>query len=227
MVSFWLIFCKICSFLWKGSSTGLTKHHHCVLIWKLNWIFHGEYYHLNITVIIKSFSALNVTLNTTLIYYHNQALDKKRTFMGESMTFFWKRLLSHEIFSSIVPWVTECFLENLQNPLPPPTYLMYAPLIQQQDFSQKQSPTTSLSQINNQPSLISHQSSDTSTSSPPTNPQLEVFFRFYFNIILTLWGRSGQNGVLGVDNVCDTKTQWRSTIWIWLFETKVSLILYF
>ena len=50
--------------------------------------------------------------------------------MGGTMKYFLKKILSHEIFSSIVSWATKIFSKNLQNPpAPPPTYLMYAPLI--------------------------------------------------------------------------------------------------
>ena len=50
--------------------------------------------------------------------------------MGDAMKYFLKKLLGHEIFRCMVSWATKIFLENLENPpSPPPTYLMYAPEI--------------------------------------------------------------------------------------------------
>ena len=51
--------------------------------------------------------------------------------MGGVIKYFLKNLLGQEIFRSIVSWATKGFLKNLQNPPAlPPTYLMYAPLVQ-------------------------------------------------------------------------------------------------
>ena len=72
-----------------------------------------EYYFLNVIVSINSFREFNVTVNTTLKYYHNQLLSKKLYLMGGAMKFLWKKLLSHEIFSSMVLWVTKFYLKNL------------------------------------------------------------------------------------------------------------------
>ena len=47
-----------------------------------------EYYCLNIIVSIKSFSALNITVHTTLKYYHKQALNKKLILMGGVTKYF-------------------------------------------------------------------------------------------------------------------------------------------
>ena len=66
-----------------------------------------EYYCLNITVNIRSFSPLNANLNTTTKYYRKQALNKKLKLMGGAMKFFTKKLLGHEIFSSMIPWATK------------------------------------------------------------------------------------------------------------------------
>ena len=45
--------------------------------------------------------------------------------MGKAMKYFLKKLLGHEIFRSMVSWVTRFFLRNLQNPLPlPPSYIL-------------------------------------------------------------------------------------------------------
>ena len=45
------------------------------------------------------------------------------------MKYFLKKLLGHEIFRSMVSWGTKIFWKNLENPPPPPTYLIYAPLL--------------------------------------------------------------------------------------------------
>ena len=71
--------------------------------------FYEYYYCLNIIVSINSFSALNITVNTTMKYYQNQALNKKLKLIGVTMKFIWKKLLCHEIFSSMVTWATSYF----------------------------------------------------------------------------------------------------------------------
>ena len=63
----------------------------------------GECNCLNIIVSIYYFSELNVTVKTTLKYYHNHALTKKTKLMGGAMNFFKKKLLVHKIFSYMVP----------------------------------------------------------------------------------------------------------------------------
>ena len=46
------------------------------------------------------------------------------------MKYFLKKLLGHEIFSSMVSLSYEFFFEKFVKPSgPPPTYLMYAPLL--------------------------------------------------------------------------------------------------
>ena len=67
-------------------------------------------------------------MNTTLENYDSEGLNKKLKLMGEAMNFFSKRLLGHEIFSSMAPWATKHFWKNLENPPTPTlTYLMYTP----------------------------------------------------------------------------------------------------
>ena len=46
-----------------------------------------EYYFLNIVVNVDFFSYLNVTVSTTLKYYHKQALNKKLKLMGGAMKY--------------------------------------------------------------------------------------------------------------------------------------------
>ena len=88
-----------------------------------------EYYCLNIIVNISSFSTSNTTVKSTLKQYRKQPLNKKLKLMGGAIKFFTKKLLGHEIFSFMVPWVVRHFLKNLLDPLatPPPTYLINAP----------------------------------------------------------------------------------------------------
>ena len=72
-----------------------------------------EYYFLNIIVNVNFVSDLNITLSTTLKYYHKQAINKKLKLMGRAMKYFAKNLLGHEIFSSMVSWATKFCLKNL------------------------------------------------------------------------------------------------------------------
>ena len=71
-----------------------------------------EYYFLSIIVNVN-FSDLNITVSTTLKYYHKQALNKKLKLMREAMKYFPKKLLAHKISSSMVSWATNFFLKNL------------------------------------------------------------------------------------------------------------------
>ena len=62
-----------------------------------------KYYSLNIIVNINSFIALNISLNTNLKYYYSQVLiDETLKLMRGVMNLFSKKLLGHEIFSSMV-----------------------------------------------------------------------------------------------------------------------------
>ena len=72
----------------------------------------AEYYYLNIIVNISSFSPLNTNANTTLKYYHKQALNKKLKLIRGAMTFFTKNLLGQEIFSSMIPLGIKTFFEK-------------------------------------------------------------------------------------------------------------------
>ena len=72
-----------------------------------------ECYFLNIIVSVNFFSDLNITVSTTLKYYHKQVLNKKLKLMGGAMKYFPKELLGHEIFRSMVSWATKFFLKNL------------------------------------------------------------------------------------------------------------------
>ena len=62
-----------------------------------------ESYCLNIIVNISSFSLLNTNVNTTLKYYGKQALNKELRLIGGVIRFFTKKLLGHEMYSSMVP----------------------------------------------------------------------------------------------------------------------------
>ena len=124
--AFYHSFPKFILFMEWGSS-GLIKHCHCVLVWKLNWIFHEaprwillfEYYYE-----ISSFSALNTNVNTTLKYYRQQALSKKLKLMGMAMKYFTKKLLGHEIFSSLIPWATKYFFKKFVKLSDTPSYIL-------------------------------------------------------------------------------------------------------
>ena len=51
----------------SGSTEFIKHYYHCVLVWKLNWIFLAvffEYFCLNVVVNINSFGVLNITFNT-------------------------------------------------------------------------------------------------------------------------------------------------------------------
>ena len=63
-----------------------------------------QYYCFNIIESIKFFSALNITVNTTLKYCH-----KKPKIMGVTMKIFSRKFLGQEIFSSMVPKAVEFF----------------------------------------------------------------------------------------------------------------------
>ena len=73
---------------------------------------------------------LNVTVITTLKYCYKKALNKNLQLIERAMKYFPKKLLAHEICSSIVVWATK-FFEKFVKPLPllplSPTYLKYAP----------------------------------------------------------------------------------------------------
>ena len=72
-----------------------------------------EYCFLNIIVTVNFVSDLNISVSTTLKYYHKEALNKKLKLMGGAMKYFSKKLLGHEIFRSMVSWATKIFLKNL------------------------------------------------------------------------------------------------------------------
>ena len=94
---------------------------------------------LNIIMYVNFFIDLKFefTASTTLKYCYKYALNKKLKLMREAMTYFVKKLLSHEIFRSMVSWTNKMLFEKfvkLSPPPPPPpnpllTYLIYASLI--------------------------------------------------------------------------------------------------
>ena len=52
------------------------------------------------------------------------------------MKYFLKKLLGHELFTSMVSWATKYFLKNLENPPDSPrTILMYCPKLDVKDLS--------------------------------------------------------------------------------------------
>ena len=73
-----------------------------------------EYYLLNIIVNVNfSDLNLNITVSTTLKYFYKRALNQKLKFMGGTIKNFEKKLLSDEIFSSLISWATNCLLKSL------------------------------------------------------------------------------------------------------------------
>ena len=77
-----------------------------------------EYYFLNIIVNVNFFSDLKFEyyyecyVSDTLKYCYKKALNKKLKLMGGDIKFFPKKLLGHEIFSSMIYWATKFFLKN-------------------------------------------------------------------------------------------------------------------
>ena len=72
-----------------------------------------EFYCSNIIVNISSFSLSNTNVNTTVKYYHKQALNKKIKLLERAMNFFTKKLQGHEVFSSMIFCAIKYFLKNL------------------------------------------------------------------------------------------------------------------
>ena len=68
-----------------------------VKVWILLWI-------------LTLFSALNISVNITHAEtYDSQGLNEKLKLIGAAMKFFSKKLLGHEIFSSMVLWAIKFF----------------------------------------------------------------------------------------------------------------------
>ena len=74
---------------------------------------------------LTPFSALNITVNTTLTLLPGSYTWKPSKLIGEAMHFFLIKLLSHEIFSSIVFWTTIIF-EKFEKPSATPSPLAHA-----------------------------------------------------------------------------------------------------
>ena len=71
-------------------------------------------YCLNIIVNITSLGALDISMNTTLKHYDSQGLNEKLKLMVETLKeLFSKKLLGHEIYTSMIPWSTKYFFKNL------------------------------------------------------------------------------------------------------------------
>ena len=84
------------------------------------------------------------------------------------MKFFSKKLLDDEIFSSLVLWPTKYFLKNLQNPPPPPSYLL--------NVHSLKSPTTD-------PPTTYHLPTDAPSTYPPTYVKIEDQILNMFRIL--------------------------------------------
>ena len=71
-------------------------------------------YCLNIIVNITSLGALDISMNTTLKHYDSQGLNETLKLMVETLKeLFSKKLLGHEIYTSMIPWSTKYFFKNL------------------------------------------------------------------------------------------------------------------
>ena len=73
---------------------------------------------------------LNISVNITLKNYDSQGLIEKLKLMGEAMKFFSKKVLGHEIFSSMVPGLQNIFQKNCKSLGPPSlshAYIMCTP----------------------------------------------------------------------------------------------------
>ena len=77
---------------------------------------------------INYFSALNISVNTTLKCYHSQGLNEKLKLMGGATIFFSKKLLGHEIFSSMVPWFKQNIFEKFVKPSGSSSCILNVPL---------------------------------------------------------------------------------------------------
>ena len=62
---------------------------------------------------------LNISVNITLKNYDSEGLNEKLKLMGEAMKFFSKKVLGHEIFSSMVPGLQNIFQNNCKSLGPP------------------------------------------------------------------------------------------------------------
>ena len=82
-----------------------------------------EYCFLNIIVTVNFVSDLNISVSTTLKYYHNEALNKKLKLMGGAMKYFSKNIQGREIFSSMFSWDTKFFWKICKT-LRPPSYIL-------------------------------------------------------------------------------------------------------
>ena len=78
----------------------------------------------NIIVNINSFGSLHISGNTTLKNYHKKTLNKKLKLMGEAMTNFSKKLLSHKKITTMVCWVTNFFIEKFVKPSGSPSHIL-------------------------------------------------------------------------------------------------------
>ena len=112
----WKLFCLRCllsyfsqiyTFLWNGEVLDeLNMATVCQFENRIKYFMENcsEHYCLNIIVNVSSFIPLNNNVNTSVKYYRKQALNKKLKLMREAMKYFTKKLLGHEIFSSMIHW---------------------------------------------------------------------------------------------------------------------------
>lgn len=101
---------------------------HCTFSIKLFWFLSSvicESYCLNIIVNINSFSALNISVNTTLKYYGSQSLNENLKLMGGAMKSLLKSYWTIIYFALWSPRLQDVFWKNCKTLLPtlPHTYV--------------------------------------------------------------------------------------------------------
>ena len=94
---------------------------HCTFSIKLFWFLSSvicESYCLNIIVNINSFSALNISVNTTLKYYGSQSLNENLKLMGGAMKCLLKSYWTIIYFALWSPRLQDVFWKNCKTLLP-------------------------------------------------------------------------------------------------------------
>ena len=104
-----IFFSQIYTFLWNGEALDLLKTVSLKIKFNISWRTSVNLIIWILLGILSSFNLLNTIVNTILKYYCRQALNKEPKLIGV-MKCFTKKLLGHEIYSSMVPWATKYLL---------------------------------------------------------------------------------------------------------------------
>ena len=94
---------------------------HCTFSIKLFWFLSSvicESYCLNVIVNINSFSALNISVNTTLKYYGSQSLNENLKLMGGAMKSLLKSYWTIIYFALWSPRLQDAFWKKCKTLLP-------------------------------------------------------------------------------------------------------------